>query len=380
MQFAEIEIYYNSGATATPTATITLTPTSTPIPTPTPTSTGAVTAPPTSTPTPTPTFGPNLALNKTVSSSSSVENPGLGWGSAKAVDGERSSISTSKGWSSNNNTGANHTEWITVDLGSSKSVNRVDLYPRNDGADTGYGFPVDFTIKLSADNTNWTTVITRTGYSRPGNAVQSFIFGSQNGRYVKIEGTSLRQNPNDGNLYRMQFAEIEVYYLAGSTLLFSDDFSGDLSKWLNTASASITGGQLTITNNEDMRSADGPNWTNYTVDVDLKITNTAAGVVFRGTDGSNFYMWQLSTLNGGKLRPHKKVGGTWTLIKEVNTGTVANTTYHVKIEANGSTIKTYLDGNLVDTTTDTTFGSGKIGFRECQTEAGVFDNVVVNGL
>jgi alpha-L-rhamnosidase len=372
MQLAEIEIYYSTGATATPTST----PTATLTPTPTP----AATVTPTPTATPTPASGTNLALNKTVASSSSVENAGLGWGMAKAVDGERSSISTSKGWSSNNSTGTNHTEWITVDLGASKSVNRVDLYPRNDGADTGYGFPVDFTIKLSADNTNWTTVITRSGYGKPGNVVQSFVFGSQSGRYVRIEGTGLRQNPNDGNLYRMQFAEFEVYYISGSTLLFADDFSGDLSKWANTANASINSGQLTVTNNEDMRSLDGANWTNYTMEADVKITNIAAGLVFRGTDSNNCYMWQLSTLNGGKLRPHKKVGGTWTLIKEVNTGTVANTTYHVKIEANGSTIKAYIDGILIDTTTDTAFGSGKVGFRECQTEAAVFDNVVVNGI
>jgi alpha-L-rhamnosidase len=166
------------------------------------------------------------------------------------------------------------------------------------------------------------------------------------------------------------------------TPLFSDDFSGDLSKWANTANCSISGGQLNVANNETMCSVSGSGWTNYSLEADVKITNVAAGLVFRSGDSNNCYMWQLSALNGGKLRPHKKVGGTWSIIKEVNTGTVVNTTYHIKIEANGSTIKTYLGGSLVDTTTDTTFGSGKIGFRQsgADSETAVIDNVMVKGL
>jgi alpha-L-rhamnosidase len=188
MQFAEIEVYGGSGATSTPA------PTSTPTPTPT------------STPTPTP--GGNLALNKTVTASTTVEN--TDWGKAKATDGQRSSVSGSRGWTSLDAL-TNHAEWVTVDLGSNKSITKVDLYPRSDGADAGYGFPVDFTIKVSTDNTNWTTVITRTGYAKPAAVVQSFTFTSQSARYVKVDATTLRSNPNDGNRYRLQFAEIEVY-------------------------------------------------------------------------------------------------------------------------------------------------------------------------
>lgn len=172
-----------------------------PLPTPTPK--------PTSTPTPTPSHGPNLALNKTVTASSSVE--ANGWLKAKAVDGQTSTVSGSMGWSSSNDTYNNHAEWVTVDLGANNNINRIELYPRNDGADAGYGFPVDFTIKVSTDNTNWTTVITRTGYAKPAAVVQCFTFSSQTARYMKVDGTTLRSNPNDGNRYRMQFAEIEVY-------------------------------------------------------------------------------------------------------------------------------------------------------------------------
>jgi hypothetical protein len=127
-----------------------------------------------------------------------------------AVDGQRSSTGTSNGWSSNDSLTSNHTEWITIDLGATSSISRVDLFPRDD--DLGYGFPLDFTIQVSINNTNWSTVITQTGYPLPTVAgAKSFTFASTNARYVKITGTNLRPNPNDNNSYRMQFAEIEIY-------------------------------------------------------------------------------------------------------------------------------------------------------------------------
>lgn len=367
--------------------------TATPMPTPT---TG-----PTSTPTPTATPSNNLALNKTVSAFSSYEQSG--WGKAKAVDGERSAISGAKGWTSANSLTVNHTEWVSVDLAASYSINKVDLYPRNDGADTGYGFPIDFTIQVSTDNTNWTTVITRTGYTLPGGTVQSFSFSNQNARYVKIEGTSLRQNPNDSNQYRMQFAEIEVYAPAGATAtptptptatptptpagtatptptpggsLLTDDFSGDLSKWTAVSNCAIETGELSLNNSGYIESVSGSGWTNYTLECDVNIKAVAAGINFRVVDGNNYYMWQLSN-STNKLRLHKKVSGTFSVFKEVTSTFNLNTVYHVKIVASGSTISTYVGGNLIDTTTDTAFSAGKVGFRQGSTEHAHVDNVNV---
>lgn len=151
----------------------------------------------------------NLAAGATVSATSSVEN--ANWSYSKAVDGQRNSVSGSMGWTSNNSLTTNHTEAVTLDLGAARTVGRVDLYPRNDAGNVGQNFPIDFTIRTSTDNVNWTTRVTRTGYAQPGNAVQSFAFPAATARYVKIEGTNLRPNPTDANRYRMAFAEIEVY-------------------------------------------------------------------------------------------------------------------------------------------------------------------------
>ncbi|MDR6552016.1 discoidin domain-containing protein [Paenibacillus qinlingensis] len=139
----------------------------------------------------------------------SSSHEGNGWTVNNVKDGFRSSLSGILGWSSQNSTSTNHTEWMTADLGSSQSISRVDLYPRNDGTNLGSCFPINFTIQVSSDNVNWTTVTTKTNYAKPGNKVQSFAFTSQSARYVKITGTSLRTDSSGA--YRMQFAEIEVY-------------------------------------------------------------------------------------------------------------------------------------------------------------------------
>ena len=149
--------------------------------------------------------GSNLVLGKTVTASSSLEDSD--WGKAKVTDGERNSIVGSLGWTSNDNLTVNHTEWVTVDLGTANIINRVKLHPRNDATHVGWHFPVDFTIQVSADNVSWTTVVTQTAYPLPSNTAQSFGFSSINARYVKVVGTNLRFHTT----YRMQFSEIEVY-------------------------------------------------------------------------------------------------------------------------------------------------------------------------
>ncbi len=153
---------------------------------------------------------PNYASGATVTASSSYE--GSGWGLAHINDGQRTSMPSSMGWSSTNSTGSNHTEWVQLDLDTNASLNRIDLYPRSDAGNVGQGFPINFTIAISTDGVNWTTVANQTGYPLPATgAVQSFAFTAQTAQYVRIQGTVLRPIPNENNFYRMQFAEIEVY-------------------------------------------------------------------------------------------------------------------------------------------------------------------------
>ena len=152
--------------------------------------------------------GSNLAAGRPVTTSSSAEDSAAGWLRADATDGVRNSaLGYSMGWRSSASTATGH-EWATVDLQGPSLINEVRLTGRTDGSNTGLGFPVDFTVEVSDDNTHWTTVATRTGYPRPGAAPQVFPVTPVTARYVKIAGTALRAD--QFGTYYMQLGEISV--------------------------------------------------------------------------------------------------------------------------------------------------------------------------
>src|SRR5258708_2400939 len=150
----------------------------------------------------------NLAMHKTVTSGTSVEN--WGWFRQNLVDNLPNAVPGIAGFHSNP-TSSNHSEWITVDLGANYTFNRVKLYPRNDEGWVGEYFPVNFVISCSPDNTTWTTLATLTNYPKPGNEPQYFSFSNQTARYVNvgtIGTTGLRVAP--GGNYAMPFTDIQV--------------------------------------------------------------------------------------------------------------------------------------------------------------------------
>lgn len=150
----------------------------------------------------------NLALNGATTTSSSVES--APWGAARAVDGITVSAGSSYGWTSSANTRTDHTETFQVDLGQARSVNEIMLWPRSDAGNVGQGFPAAGTVATSVDGTNWTTVGT-ISTTQAVTGPQTTTFVNRTARYVRVTGTSLHPIPNDGNQYRMQFAEVGVY-------------------------------------------------------------------------------------------------------------------------------------------------------------------------
>jgi F5/8 type C domain len=151
----------------------------------------------------------DLALNAPVTTSSSMEFDRFS--APFATDGARFSTDPSLGWSSDSEVGQDHSEWITVDLGSAQQVGSVHLLPRNyDGRDIGRGFPKAFTIETSVDGETWTPAASEADYPQPSTfAVPEFTFDARDARYVRVTGTSLRTV--EGGQYRMQLAEIEVF-------------------------------------------------------------------------------------------------------------------------------------------------------------------------
>ncbi len=131
-------------------------------------------------------------------------------------------------------------------------------------------------------------------------------------------------------------------------------------------------------------------WSNFTVDVDFTIHKGAASLLLRAQDPSNLYLWQVnSEVSPGKvmLRPHVEVNGSFShLVPDVDVSQVitqqnVGAQHHLRVEADGSTITTWIDGTQVDTLTDSTIGSGTIGFRVGDsTEDSSYANLTVHGL
>ena len=153
----------------------------------------------------------NLARTAAVTASSTTYNPTAGWILTNINDGKRNSVLyDSLGWTSTFSTVPNKTEWLVFDLGSSATLTKVDLYPRNDttyGSVVGDGFPVDFTIDVSNDGASWVPVVLRTGFPTPSSA-QSFAVSVPSARYVRLQATRL---DNVTGAYYMQLAEVEIF-------------------------------------------------------------------------------------------------------------------------------------------------------------------------
>ena len=73
-------------------------------------------------------------------------------------------------------------QWISVDLGSSKSINGVGIQWENASAR-------DYTIQVSPDNTTWTIVSTQANLAN-GARTDTISFPTTSARYVKMNGTA----------------------------------------------------------------------------------------------------------------------------------------------------------------------------------------------
>ena len=126
---------------------------------------------------------PNLALNKTATSSSD-ENSGLT--ANLAVDGSYGSR-----WGS----AFADPQWLQVDLGSAQTINRVILTWEA-------AYATDYSIQVSNNGTTWTTAASIVG----GNgSTDDITFAAISARYVRMYGTA-RVTPYGYSIY-----EFEVY-------------------------------------------------------------------------------------------------------------------------------------------------------------------------
>ncbi|MBE1488438.1 family 78 glycoside hydrolase catalytic domain [Plantactinospora soyae] len=124
-------------------------------------------------------------------------------------------------------------------------------------------------------------------------------------------------------------------------------------------------------------------WADYTVATTVRVERDAAGIFFRASGPGNAYMWQFSVTGGAaKLRPHLRVNGAWTVLKEVPLAAVVpadrlTAPHSLRISAVGDTFTTWVDGIQVDVTRNATHRAGSVGLRTSTQEAAVFSDFSV---
>ena len=125
-------------------------------------------------------------------------------------------------------------------------------------------------------------------------------------------------------------------------------------------------------------------FTDFTLDIDLKIVNNAASVLFGTENENNAYMWQISktaSLGGGAYyRPHKCTDGKWKVLANIQvspSSDYASDYVHMTVAVKGGTAVTTLGGTVIDTRSLGSFNMGYFGFRKPADEKAQFDNIVL---
>jgi hypothetical protein len=116
-------------------------------------------------------------------------------------------------------------------------------------------------------------------------------------------------------------------------------------------------------------------WNDYSFSLTGSIVSGSAGILFRAVNEKNFYYWKLTS--SGKIIAFRNVDGDMQVIKELPVSLSLNTEYKIAIKAIGSKIETYCNSILLDSLYDTTFLSGKVGFRESGADTARFADIKV---
>ena len=122
---------------------------------------------------------------------------------------------------------ADATTWVQIDLGLSRPVDSVKVYPANErlypGRDEHYageGFPLRFRIEVSEqpDFKNATTIVDHTtaDFPNPKGAIQQFRARGVTGRYLRFTATQLmdiagRKGSDPQAGYHLALAKISIY-------------------------------------------------------------------------------------------------------------------------------------------------------------------------
>lgn len=119
-------------------------------------------------------------------------------------------------------------------------------------------------------------------------------------------------------------------------------------------------------------------WTEYRLTTTLRSAdNDAVGVVFRYQDEQNYYRWSMDAQRSYR-RLTRVLGGVHTVLYADGETYASDTDYVVTVEAIGSDIRIYQDGEPVVAVTDGALSQGRIGLYCWASEGARFSDVAVD--
>lgn len=125
-------------------------------------------------------------------------------------------------------------------------------------------------------------------------------------------------------------------------------------------------------------------WTNYSAEYRVKMLNAKANtwLSFRSDIGANrdhYVEWLSAEYDGISL--HINLNGSgWNLLKDLSLPVWDERWYQVRVEAQGSTLRVYLDDNLMLQTEDTSIASGVLELGVFPGTHALFDDIRVVAL
>ncbi len=255
------------------------------------------------------------------------------------VDGNIASVVGALGFATAPQTAAANTQWVQADLRTAKTIDQVVLYPRTDV--TG-GFPLTFTLQVSADGSSWTTETTQTNYAVPAPGKQAtFSFAPISARYIKLNATALRASSTTGK-FDIELGELAALNdrpdpLAGVQLTQRDPRSASSTDntYLTTYKYDSLGNPKSVTSPPVTGSPSGRTTTvDYTDGTSVAAADTGfapAGLPYRTTSpGGAVYL--VSYFHNGDVAGTTDPDGlvsrfTYDSLGRVRTKTVVSDTY-----------------------------------------------------
>jgi Bacterial Ig domain/Right handed beta helix region/Fibronectin type III domain len=178
---------------------------------------------------------------------------------------------------------------------------------------------------------------------------------------------------------------------SGSTAFICEDFDDGAAAFTPSAATwSVVSGKYKLTNPTSGGNVGLFNRSlhNSPVSIDFDLTVDASvddgstdfddfGVIFNYQDADNYYYASFNESNDGATNGLFRVqNGSQTEIADFSSTISANTTYDIKIEKTGPTIKAYLNDVSQAIAEDSTFTGGMVGVGS-RNDSATFDNVVV---